>query len=276
MQRLFVVFPTCRHAQVYAFDGDGGPCSCVRLLRLQGQRHPCPSAFPCSVQVYTDGATPEGLLQHLQRLQASTSTREQAVAKCMIFNLCDEYRFFNKYPEKELHITAVLFSGLVHLRLVQGQQLDTVLRLVLDALRQPPGSKLFDFARETLRQAQDSLLAWPHYCSHLLQASSAQASAAASTRSAWGYMHPRKTQGSWSCLAVFQLPHACSDGCGTCNAGWAGAAVTASCLFLVTGANGLDLHAAGAPLPRGRASAGRQTGAGSQGLLRGPIRGAAG
>lgn len=121
-------------------------------------------------QVYTEGATAEGLLQHLQRLQASPNPREQAVAKCMIFNLFDEYRFFNKYPDKELHITAVLFSGLVRLRLVQGQQLDTVLRLILDALRQPPGSKLFDFARETLRHGQDALLAWPHYCSHLLQA----------------------------------------------------------------------------------------------------------
>ena len=123
-----------------------------------------------STQVYTDAsATPEGLLQTLQRLQASPNPREQAVAQCMIFNLCDEYRFFNKYPERELSITAVLFSGLVYLRLVQGQQLDTVLRLVFDALRQPPGSKMFDFAREMLRQTQDSLLPWPHYCSMLLQ-----------------------------------------------------------------------------------------------------------
>ena len=120
--------------------------------------------------MYTDGATPEGLLQRLQGLQASSNPREQSVAKCMIFNLFDEYRFFNKYPEKELHITAVLFSGLVHLRLVEGQQLDTLLRLVLDALRQPPDSKLFDFARETLRQVQDSLLGWPQFCSYVLQA----------------------------------------------------------------------------------------------------------
>jgi CCR4-NOT transcription complex subunit 1 len=29
----------------------------------------------------------------------------------MIHNLFDEYRFFPKYPDKELKITAVLFGG---------------------------------------------------------------------------------------------------------------------------------------------------------------------
>lgn len=120
-------------------------------------------------QVYTDGATADNLLQRLQQLQASADQREQSVAQCMIYNLFDEYRFFNKYPEKELHITAVLFAGLVQRQLVQGSQLDTLLRLVLDALRQAPGSKLFEFARETLRQVQDNLLGWPHFCSYVLQ-----------------------------------------------------------------------------------------------------------
>ena len=155
-----------------------GTCTCVYCC---GQYSKLVAG--CWWQVYTEGATAEGLLQQLQRLQASPNPREQAVAKCMIFNLFDEYRFFNKYPEKELHITAVLFSGLVQLRLVQGQQLDTVLRLILDALRQAPGSKLFDFARETLRHVQDSLLAWPHYCSHLLQACASPASPPAAPHS---------------------------------------------------------------------------------------------
>jgi hypothetical protein len=33
----------------------------------------------------------------------------------MVHNLFDEYRFFPKYPEKELRITAVLFGGAAQL-----------------------------------------------------------------------------------------------------------------------------------------------------------------
>jgi CCR4-NOT transcription complex subunit 1 len=31
----------------------------------------------------------------------------------MIHNLFDEYRFFPKYPEKELQVTACLFGGII-------------------------------------------------------------------------------------------------------------------------------------------------------------------
>ena len=44
------------------------------------------------------------------------------------------------------------------------------LRYVLEALRTPPGSKLFVFAMEALRCFPEQLPQWPTYCSHLLQA----------------------------------------------------------------------------------------------------------
>ena len=44
------------------------------------------------------------------------------------------------------------------------------LRYVLEALRTPPGSKLFVFAIEALRCFPEQLAQWPTYCSHLLQA----------------------------------------------------------------------------------------------------------
>lgn len=119
--------------------------------------------------MYTEGVQPQQLLNTLKRLQASSSDKDQTVAKCMIFNLLDEYRFFMKYPERELQITATLFGGLVHLQLVKDKQLGTVLTHIHEALLSPPGSKLFNFARQCLRQAQEELPAWPQYCSHLLQ-----------------------------------------------------------------------------------------------------------
>ncbi|KAK9805719.1 hypothetical protein WJX73_001907 [Symbiochloris irregularis] len=112
---------------------------------------------------------PQELLNTLKRLQSSSSDKDQTVAKCMIFNLLDEYRFFMKYPDRELAITATLFGGLVQLRLVKDKQLGTVLTHIHEALLSPPGSKLFNFARQCLRQSQEELLAWPQYCSLLLQ-----------------------------------------------------------------------------------------------------------
>jgi CCR4-NOT transcription complex subunit 1 len=38
----------------------------------------------------------------------------------MIHNLLDEYRFFHKYPEKELKITAQLFGSIIQHKLVDG------------------------------------------------------------------------------------------------------------------------------------------------------------
>jgi CCR4-NOT transcription complex subunit 1 len=36
--------------------------------------------------------------------------REKAIFSCMVQSLFDEYRFFPRYPERELRITAVLFG----------------------------------------------------------------------------------------------------------------------------------------------------------------------
>ena len=64
-------------------------------------------------------------------LKASAQPRERQVAACMIHNLFDEYRFYAKYPDKELAITATLFGGLVQQGLVTGRWLDLSLRYML-------------------------------------------------------------------------------------------------------------------------------------------------
>jgi CCR4-NOT transcription complex subunit 1 len=71
---------------------------------------------------------------------------------CTVHNLFDEYRFFPKYPEKELRITAVLFGRLIAHQLVLNITLGVALRCVLDALRKPFGTKMFAFGSEALEQ----------------------------------------------------------------------------------------------------------------------------
>ncbi len=87
----------------------------------------------------------------------------------MIHNLFDEYRFFPKYPDKELHTTALLFGSLVHHQLISNVSLGIALRYVVDALRAGPGDKMFGFATTAIRQFAPDLPQWPQYCAHILQ-----------------------------------------------------------------------------------------------------------
>ncbi len=79
----------------------------------------------------------------------------------MIHNLFDEYRFFARYPDRELHITAALFGSLVKHGLVSSITLGMALRYVLDALRKPAPSKMFTFGLEVRPTFQHAcLLFW--------------------------------------------------------------------------------------------------------------------
>lgn len=93
------------------------------------------SLVPVSLQV----------LEMLQRFKDSTIKREREVFNCMLRNLFEEYRFFPQYPDKELHITACLFGGIIEKGLVTYMALGLALRYVLEALRKPFGSKMYYF-----------------------------------------------------------------------------------------------------------------------------------
>lgn len=81
----------------------------------------------------------------LQRFKDSNIKREREVFNCMLRNLFEEYRFFPQYPDKELHITACLFGGIIEKGLVTYMALGLALRYVLEALRKPFGSKMYYF-----------------------------------------------------------------------------------------------------------------------------------
>jgi CCR4-NOT transcription complex subunit 1 len=120
-------------------------------------------------RIYNGELSLENMIDLLKRLSASKDPREQDIFACMIHNLFDEYSFFPKYPDKELSITSILFGSLIQNRLVSYVPLGIALRYVLDALRSPMGSKMFNFGVQALRQFQSRLSEWPQYCSHLLQ-----------------------------------------------------------------------------------------------------------
>ncbi|CAN9499475.1 unnamed protein product [Ophioblennius macclurei] len=107
------------------------------------------------------------VLEMLQRFKDSTIKREREVFNCMLRNLFEEYRFFPQYPDKELHITACLFGGIIEKGLVTYMALGLALRYVLEALRKPYASKMYYFGIAALDRFKNRLKDYPQYCQHL-------------------------------------------------------------------------------------------------------------
>ncbi|KAI9595324.1 CCR4-Not complex component, Not1-domain-containing protein [Syncephalis fuscata] len=120
-------------------------------------------------RIYRGDMSMEAVVDLLTRLKNSPDPWQQQVFACMVHNLFDEYRFFPKYPDKELAITSVLFGSLIRYQLVSYTPFGIALRYVLDALRNQPGSRMFRFGIQALAQFQSRLAEWPPFCEHLLQ-----------------------------------------------------------------------------------------------------------
>lgn len=119
--------------------------------------------------VYTGQVSIDEIVTLLKNFKASKNKREQKIFSCMVHNLFDEYRFFPKYPDKELRITGILFGQLIQNQLVSYISLGIALRYVLEALKKAPNTKMFKFGLFALQQFKSRLGEWPQYCSHILQ-----------------------------------------------------------------------------------------------------------
>ncbi|KAI3681521.1 hypothetical protein L6452_36320 [Arctium lappa] len=120
-------------------------------------------------QMFSGVLTIDAMVQMLARFKESSEKREQSIFECMIANLFEEYKFFNRYPDRQLKLAAVLFGLLIKNQLVTHLTLGIALRAVLDALRKPADSKMFVFGTKALEKFVDRLIEWPQYCQHILQ-----------------------------------------------------------------------------------------------------------
>lgn len=128
-------------------------------------------------KIYTSEQSIGEVVEMLKRFKTSGKAKENEIFACMVHNLFDEYRFFSKYPEKELRITGILFGTLIQEQLVSSITLGIALRYVLEALRKPPSppgstsssGKMFEFGMFALEQFKGRLHEWPQYCSHIVQ-----------------------------------------------------------------------------------------------------------
>jgi len=128
-------------------------------------------------KIYTSEQSIGEVIEMLKRFKTSGNAKENEIFACMVHNLFDEYRFFARYPEKELRITGILFGTLIQEQLVSSITLGIALRYVLEALRKPPSppgsssssGKMFEFGMFALEQFKGRLHEWPQYCSHIVQ-----------------------------------------------------------------------------------------------------------
>ena len=160
-------------------DGVGRGGGCCGWGRRGGRRGPGHSdgieelANAYFQKIYTSEQSIAEVMEMLKRFKNTKDSKEQEIFSCMIRNLFDEYRFFHKYPEKELRITGILFGSLIQHQLVTSLTLGVALRYVLEALRRPPGTgnagKWFRFGMFALEQFKGRLHEWPQYCCHIIQ-----------------------------------------------------------------------------------------------------------
>ncbi|KAL3616494.1 hypothetical protein CASFOL_039884 [Castilleja foliolosa] len=122
-------------------------------------------------QMFSGQRSTDEMIQMLTRFKESSDKREQSIFECMIANLFEEFKFFTKYPDRQLRIAAVLFGSLIKYQLVTHLTLGIALRAVLDSLRKPADSKMFSFGTRALEQFVERLIEWPQYCNHILQIS---------------------------------------------------------------------------------------------------------
>ena len=97
----------------------------------------------------------------------SSKFLESRESNCMIKNLFEEYKFFPQYPDKELHITAQFFGGIIEHNLVTMVKLGLALRFVLEALRKSTDSNMFHFGVKALDRFKGRLKEYPQYCQYV-------------------------------------------------------------------------------------------------------------
>ncbi|KAL1217144.1 hypothetical protein V5N11_021478 [Cardamine amara subsp. amara] len=122
-------------------------------------------------QMFSGQLTVDAMVQMLSRYKDSLVQREKSIFECMIANLFEEYRFFPKYPERQLKTASILFGSVIKHQLISSLTLGMALRLVLDSLRKPADSKMFLFGSKALEQFVNRLVELPQYCNHILQIS---------------------------------------------------------------------------------------------------------
>ena len=99
----------------------------------------------------------------LREFRDSGEPVKREVFGCMLKNLFEEYRFFPEYPQRELHITALVYGSIIRENIVQGMHMAYAMRGVMEAIKKEPNSLMFCFGLTALEQFKTRLKDYPRY-----------------------------------------------------------------------------------------------------------------
>ncbi|KAL9129542.1 MAG: hypothetical protein Q9217_002029 [Psora testacea] len=112
------------------------------------------------------------VIEYLGKCKESNDPAELDLFACMIHGLFDEYSCFSEYPLDPLQKTALLFGGIVKVRLVSDLTLRVAREMVLDSVNDyPPDASMFKFGLQALATFADRLQEpeWSNYCRSLVR-----------------------------------------------------------------------------------------------------------
>ena len=106
------------------------------------------------------------LTEQMKGFKESSNKKDNEVFACMLHSMLDEYRFFNKYPDKELNLMGSLFGKIIDLRLIDGFIESIALKYIIDGFKKQQG-KLMIFSTMAVEQFLEKLFIWPQFLEEL-------------------------------------------------------------------------------------------------------------
>ena len=110
-------------------------------------------------KLFNEELTISDMAQQMKNFKENSNKKEQEVFACMLHSMLDEYRFFNKYPEKELNLMGGLFGKIVDIKIIDGVIESIVLKLILDGFKL--GGKMIVFSTKATEQFINRIMEWP-------------------------------------------------------------------------------------------------------------------
>lgn len=112
-------------------------------------------------KLFNEEITVKALALQMKGYKESLNKKENEVFACMIHSMLDEYRFFNKYPDKELILMGSLFGKIIEMKLIEGLIESIALKYILEGFKK--GGKMIIFSYKALEQFIDKIKNWPFF-----------------------------------------------------------------------------------------------------------------
>ena len=113
-------------------------------------------------------STVDETIEIIHKYKVSTIQMESEIYACMIHSLLDEYRFFHKYPEKELKTMAHLFGQIINHNLFDDIIETISVKFIIEGIKKGSG-KMFLFSAVALDQFIGKLEQFPRYVPSITQ-----------------------------------------------------------------------------------------------------------